>query len=266
MKSSSNANFKKNYQSHLKHLKLKGLRPKTIEAYSRGIRRIGQYFNYRINKLSEKQLLHYFSDLLNTHSWSAVKLDLYGLKFYYQHVLHKPWLNIDLIKPPRAKRLPDIVTVDEAAKLFGATNRLSYRVFYFTVYSLGLRLGEGLRLKVGDIDAGRQRVHIRAAKGNKDRFVPLPDTTRDLLRRFWSVHRNPVLVFPNRHGGLKGSRTAKTPLDRGGVQITLRKVVEACGIKKRLPRTACATVMRPILSKPVLTCWRYKKSSATEVS
>jgi len=50
---------------------------------------------------------------------------------------------------------------------------LSYRVFYFTIYSLALRLGEGLRLEVGDIDALRQRVHIRDAKGNKDRFVPL---------------------------------------------------------------------------------------------
>jgi site-specific recombinase XerD len=51
---------------------------------------------------------------------------------------------------------------------------LSYRVFYFTLYSLGLRLGEGLALKVGDIDAARMRVHIRDAKGNRDRFVPLP--------------------------------------------------------------------------------------------
>lgn len=246
MRSSSNANFKKNYQTHLKHLRLKGLQPKTIEAYSRGIRRIGKYFNYHILRLSEEQLTNYFSDLLTTHSWSAVKLDLYGLKFFYQHVLHKPWLNIDLIKPPRAKRLPDIVTIDEAADLFRATNRLSYRVFYFTVYSLGLRLGEGLRLEVGDIDAGRQRVHIRNAKGNKDRFVPLPDATVDILRRFWSVHRNPVLLFPNRKGGLKGSRTAKTPLDRGGVQLTLRKVVEACGIKKRLRRTTYGTVTPPI--------------------
>ncbi len=108
-------------------------------------------------------------------------------------------------------------------------------MFYFTVYSLGLRLGEGLRLQVGDIDAARQRVHIRDAKGNKDRFVPLPDTTLELLRRFWSVHRNPVLLFPYRKGGLKGSHTATTPLDRGGVQTTMRKVIEACGIKKRLP-------------------------------
>ena len=243
MTPASDANFKHNYQNHLKHLKLKGLQPKTIEAYARAIRRIGAYFDHQINDLSEQQLTDYFTDLLDSHSWSAVKLDLYGLKFFYSHVLHKPWVNIDLIKPPKTQRLPDIVTIDEAKQLFVATHTLSYRVFYFTVYSLGLRLGEGLRLEVGDMDAQRHRVHIRDSKGNKDRFVPLPDTTLALLRRFWSVHRHPVLLFPNRHGGLKAAHRATTPLDRGGVQTTLRKVVQACGIKKRSPRTACAIVL-----------------------
>jgi len=239
------ADFKRKYETHLKHLRLKGLQPKTIEAYARAIRRIGAYFDHRIEDLCEQQLTDYFTDLLDSHSWSTVKLDLYGLKFFYTHVLHKPWEHIDLIKPPKAQRLPDIVTVDEAKLLFTATRTLSYRVFYFTAYSLGLRLGEGLCLEVGDIDAARQRVHIRDAKGNKDRLVPLPETTLDLLRRFWQVHRNPVWVFPNRQGGLKGAGSATTPLDRGGVQITLHKVVEACGIKKRLPLVAFATVMRP---------------------
>jgi integrase/recombinase XerD len=245
MTASSELTFKRNYETHLKHLRLKGLQPKTIEAYSRAIRRIGAYFDHRIEDLSEQQLTDYFTDLLESHSWSTVKLDLYGLKFFYAHVLRKPWANIDLVKPPKARRLPDIVTVEEAGRLFAATRTLSYRVFYFTAYSLGLRLGEGLRLTVGDIDAARQRVHIRDAKGNKDRFVPLPEATLDRLRRFWQVHRNPLLLFPNRHGGLKGACSATTPLDRGGVQTTLHKVVAACGIKKRSPRTACVTAMQP---------------------
>ncbi len=245
MAASSETIFTHHYQTHLKHLRLKGLQPKTIEAYSRAIRRIGAYFDHRIEDLSEQQLTDYFTELLDSHSWSAVKLDLYGLKFYYIHVLHKPWVNIDLIKPPKARRLPDIVTVEEAARLFMATRTLSYRVFYFTAYSLGLRLGEGLRLQVGDIDAARQRVHIRDSKGNKDRLVPLPQATLDLLRRFWQVHRNPVLLFPNRQGGLKGAGSATTPLDRGGVQTTLHKVVAACGIKKRSLPIAFAIIRSP---------------------
>jgi len=162
-------------QCRILGLELKGLQSKTIDAYSRSIRYIGKYFGYEIRNLSEQQLTDYFVARIGTHSWSAVKLDLYGLKFFYRHVLKQPWQHVDLIKPPRTKRLPDIVTVEEAARLFNATQKLSYRVFFFTLYSMGLRLGEGLRLQVGDIDAARHRVHIRDAKGNKDRFVPLPD-------------------------------------------------------------------------------------------
>ena len=71
MKSSSEALFKQNYQSHLQHLKLKGLQPKTIDAYSRAIRRIGERFDYQIDSLTEPQLTDYFTELVASHSWST---------------------------------------------------------------------------------------------------------------------------------------------------------------------------------------------------
>ena len=73
--------FERNYQRHLQHLKLKGLRPKTIDAYARAIRRIGERFDRNIDELTEQQMTDHFTALLASHSWSAVKLDLYGLKF-----------------------------------------------------------------------------------------------------------------------------------------------------------------------------------------
>ena len=229
----SSAHFDQQYQSHLTHLKLKGLQPKAIEAYARAIRRIGAHFDHQIDNLTEPQLAGYFSERVDSHSWSSVKLDLYGLKFYYAPVLRKPWVAPGLIKPPRSQRLPDIVTVEEAKRIFAATRVPSYRVFFFTLYSLGLRLGEGLRLQVGDIDAARARVHIRDAKGNQDRFVPLPNATIDALLWFWLLHHNPVLLFPNRQSGLKGAATATTPLDRGGVRVALRQVVAARGLNQK---------------------------------
>ena len=246
MKTASSALFDQHYQSYLKHLKLKGLQPKTIDAYSRAIRRVGDYFDHQIDHLTEAQLTDYFSDLVSSHSWSTVKLDLYGLKFYYVHVLRKPWVAPGLIKPPKRLRLPDIVTVEEAQRLFAATRVVSYRVFYFTRYSLGLRLGEGLRLQVGDIDAVRGRVHIRDAKENRDRFVPLPQATHHVLRRFWSVHRNPVLLFPNRPGGSKGAATATTPMDawrraghaaQGGRNLRPKKRSRPTAFDMPMPRT-----------------------------
>ncbi|MCK5727097.1 MAG: phage integrase N-terminal SAM-like domain-containing protein, partial [Thiotrichaceae bacterium] len=66
------------------YLNLQAFHPKTIKAYSRAIRRIGAAFQYDIEALTEDQLLTHFSSLLITHSRSTVKLDLYGLKFFYQ--------------------------------------------------------------------------------------------------------------------------------------------------------------------------------------
>lgn len=254
MTASSKVHFKSQYERHLKHLKLKGLRPKTIEAYARAIRRIGAFFDYRLDNLSEAQLLDYFADLLQTHHWSSAKLDLYGLKFFYSHVLKKPWVDLDLVKAPKSQRLPDIVTVVQMRDLLLATRVRSYRVLFFTLYSLGLRLGEGLRLQIGDIDAERQRVHIRNAKGNKDRLVPLPEATLAQLRAFWCLHRHPKLLFPNRRGGLKAAATAKSPLNSGGVQQTLKQVVADCGIKKRSHPTAFVTAMPPICWRPASIC------------
>jgi integrase/recombinase XerD len=235
MTTTRTAEFDQRYQTHLKHLKLKGLQPKTIDAYARAIRRMGEYFDFQIDHLSAAQLTDYFSDLVDSHSWSAVKLDLYGFKFYTLHVLGQPWVMPHFIKPPKVQRLPDIVTVDQAQLLFRSTRCLSYRVFFFTLYSMGLRLSEGLALRLGDIDASNQRVHVRDSKGNRDRFVPLPATTLSVLRRFWRIHRNPELIFPNRAGGLKAAHLARTPLDRGGVQHTLRQVTLECGLKKNHP-------------------------------
>ena len=230
---SNDPQFYKYYQKHLKCLKVGGLQPKTIEAYSRAIRRIGNYFDFRIDNLTSDQLLDYFHELLDSHSWSTVKLDLYGLKFFYSRVLNKTWEDIPLIKPPKTKKIPDILSIEQINQLFAATNKLSYKVFFFTTYSMGLRLDEGIKLTVGDIDSVRMRVHIRNAKGNKDRLVPLPEKTLHTLKKFWTVHRHPHFIFPSRKRGVKNAHLANQPLDRGGIQTAMKAVVEQIGIKKK---------------------------------
>lgn len=231
----STATYSELYKKHCQLLALQGMRPKTIEAYSRAIRRIGHHFDFELTTLTEQQLLDYFAALNQTHSKSTVKLDLYGLKFFYQHVLKRDWKDIPVVKSPKVVRIPDIVSIDEAQLLFASTRILSYRVFFYTVYSMGLRLSEGLNLRVGDIDAERMQVHIRNSKGGKDRLVPLPEPTLDVLRRFWAEHRHPDLLFPNRQKSREGAHCASSPLDRGGVQKAMRQVVSDCGLKKTLP-------------------------------
>jgi site-specific recombinase XerD len=242
--------FNKYYQKHLKCLKLNGLQPKTVEAYSRAIRRIGNYFDCRIDNLSSDQLIDYFTELLDSHSWSAVKLDLYGLKFFYTRVLDKTWEDIPLVKPPRTKRIPDILSIEQLNKLFAATTVLSYKVFFFTAYSMGLRLGEGINLTVGDIDSTNMRVHIRDAKGNKDRLVPLPEATLQILKHFWKLHRHPHFIFPSRKRGLTNAHLVDVPLDRGGIQTAMQAVVKQLGIKKNL-----MPLVTPQLRNPFARSW-----------
>jgi len=229
----NNPHFDKLYTKHLKHLKLAGYQPKTIEAYGRAMRRIGNYFDCKLGNLTTDQLLDYFHDLLQSHSWGTVKLDLYGLQFFYTHVLKKTWEQIPLVKQPKVTRIPDILTLRQINQLLSATKVMDYRVFFFAAYSMGLRISEGINLKVGDIDAEHMRVHIRDSKGNKDRLVPMPQKTLQVLRQFWQTRRHPEFIFPNRKRGIKNAPLVDRPLERGGIQVAMKKVVDEMGLKKR---------------------------------
>ncbi len=231
------------YDHHLKTLKLQGKASKTIDAYSRSIRRVRDYFDCCPDKLEPEHLEDYFADLVESHSWSTVKIDRVAFQHFWKFVLKKEWKWVDIVKPPKIKTIPDILTPDEVEKLIGATRKLRYRVFLLTTYSMGLRLGEALALQVGDIDASRKLVHIRRGKGHKDRMVPLPDLTLTGLRELWKRHRHPTLLFPNPNGSTETIRKSKNHMDRGGVQKTMQAVVAECGIKKKSPYTPFAMPM-----------------------
>jgi len=226
--------FNELYQSHLRLLKLQGKSQKTIDAYSRAVRRISEHFDCCPDQLTLEQREEYFSKLVESHSWSTVKIDRNGLQFFWKHVLKRDWQWIKMIKVPKVHSLPDILTVSEVERLIGATRKLRYRVFLLATYSMGLRLGETLALQVGDIDGQRKQVHIRRGKGHKDRFVPLPDLTYQAFRALWCKHRNPCWLFPNAIGSPERIRSATTHMDRGGAQAAMKAVVTQCGIKKNL--------------------------------
>ena len=234
--------FNELYQRHLRMLKLQGKSQKTIDAYSRSVRRIRDYFDCCPDRLTLHQLETYFGELVESHSWSTVKIDRNGLQFFWRHTLGRDWQWFKIIRPPKIKTLPDILTPTEIEHIIGKTRKLRYRVFLLTTYSMGLRLEEALSLQVSDIDAGLKRVHIRRGKGHKDRFVPLPDLTLRALRELWRKHQHPTLIFPNGTGSLKTIQQATTHMDRGGAQTAMKVVVKECGIKKKSLSIPCATV------------------------
>jgi len=231
MNKAQQTKFNSLYQRHVSALQRQGKASTTIDVYSRAVRRITEYIDQCPDRLTEDQLKDYFTALIKSHSWSTVKVDRNGLQFFYKHVLNKEWTWVDIVKPPRKKVLPDILTLREVERLINGTRELRYQTFILTAYSMGLRLGEALNLQVGDIDRARRKVHVRQGKGRKDRFVTLPVATLHALRAYWVTHRHPTLLFPA--GRTSADRhSAKVPMDRGGLQKSVKSIVSDCGINK----------------------------------
>ena len=234
MNATEQARLKPLVESMQRALKLQGKAEATKDAYCRAVRRTCEYFDRCPDDLSAEELREYFASLLETHSWSTIKLDRCGLQFFYRHVLDRPWDWVDIVKPPQAQRLPDVLTRAQTHRLLGSVYKLRYRVFFVTLYSTGLRLSEGLSLEVGDIDRHRMRIHVRRGKGNKDRYVPITEALLHTLRKWWKTHENPRLLFPNPSGGAKRMREAVAPMHAGGVQAAMRAGVTGCGIRLRI--------------------------------
>lgn len=116
------SDFIKLYDKQVKCLRLAGYQRKTVEAYTRSLRRIGNYFNGRIDNLTEDQLLDYFTEVVDRYSWSTLKLDIHGLKFFYEHVLQRSWEHVPLVKPPKVSKIPDVLSVEEVGRLVAASS------------------------------------------------------------------------------------------------------------------------------------------------
>jgi integrase/recombinase XerD len=221
------------YQQHLSALKRLGKSDSTIDLYSRPVRRITSFFDRCPDTLKQQDLEAYFESLIHSHSWSTVKTDRNGLQFFYKHVLQIQWTWVDIVKPPQIKTLPDILTQAEISLIINSTRGSRYQTYIFTAYSMGLRLGEALNLKVADIDSARHLVHIRNGKGRKDRFVTLPEKTRLIMRQYWATHRNPTFIFPSgKHANERHHATSF--MSRGGTQKSFKAIVKSCGIHKHI--------------------------------
>ena len=86
------------YEKHLRALKLQGMSENTIDAYSRAVRALAEHYEQCPDRLSIEQLETYFSALVDSHSWSTVKIDRIGLQFFWKHVLKQNWQWLEIVK------------------------------------------------------------------------------------------------------------------------------------------------------------------------
>lgn len=220
------------FEQHVNALILQGKSPRTVEMYSRSLRQVANFFDRCPDNLTSDELKAFFLHVVQTLSWSHVKVDRNAIQSFYRHVLHRPWEWVDIVKPPTQHILQDVLSMDEVSAVINATHKFSYQIYYFATYSMALRLGETLALTIEDIDSQLMRVHLRQAKGNKDRFIPLPLATLAALRTFWLTHRHPHLLFPG--GKTPGNHTSEKKLDRGGLQKAIKLAAKEAGISKNV--------------------------------
>lgn len=218
-------------QRMIEDMQLRGLSERTQESYVRAVRQLAEYYSKSPDQLSEEELRQYFLYLKNEKqaARNTCTLALCGIKFFYEHTLQRSWPTLSFVRPPREHKLPVVLSHEEVCRILGSLRRPHYRACLSTIYACGLRLQEGVQLQVADIDSVRKLLHVRLGKGAKDRYVPLPEHTLELLRAQWITHRHPVWLFPAQKGVMPATR----PMCASGVQRAFRAALQGSGIQKR---------------------------------
>ncbi len=224
------------YDRTIQALQLNGKGERTQEAYARSVRMLTQFYDKSPDLITEQELQDYFLHRKNVDHWSpnTMRICYCGIRFCYEHVLQRNWHILGILRAQNERRLPAVLSREEVRSILALVKTFQNYAYLSTVYSCGLRLHEGLHLEVSDIDSTRMMIHVHRGKGAKDRYVPLPQSTLHLLRRYWVTHRHPCLLFPALGRNGNGAKDAPSPMAKSSVQGAFRRAKFAAGILKKV--------------------------------
>lgn len=179
-------------------LKLKGYSAKTIKSY---LGHIGRFFNIThktIDLITNDDIRVYLTGLLENKekSHAYVNQAISSIKFLFSDVLKDQGIVADLPRPKKEQKLPEVLSQEEVLNILKSVNNVKHRTLLLLTYSAGLRVSEVVRLKVHDIDNNRMLIHIRQAKGRKDRYTILSPKALESLRQYAMLCRLKDWVFP----------------------------------------------------------------------
>ncbi len=215
-------------------MQLQSFAPKTQYAYFKAVLKMANFYNKPPYRITEEEICQYFLHRKNVDQWSETtcRIALCGIKFYYVKASNRKWTKAKLIKPKRHASLPVVLSVQEVRSVLKAIHPYRHYAVLATIYSCGLRLSEAVNLKVTDVQGKRGFLHV-TGKGSKDRYVPLPQRTLEILRLNWIRHRNPVWLFPApTRSGLK-ENIAKEPLPITSFQKVLKEAIYKAKVNPR---------------------------------
>lgn len=213
----------------IEDMQLQGLARGTQDVYVHAVRTLAEYYNRPPDQLTEEQVRQFFLHLINKKHITEGTLRTYrgGIQFFYVVTLQRPMPLFNLVAHKRRRRLPVVLSVEEVLRLLALVESPMVRMCLTMIYSCGLRLGEGARLQVRDIDSKRMMVHVRQGKGGKDRYVPLPQRSVELLRAYWRQNRPRPWLFPD-------PRKPGEPISRHRVYYILKAALRNSGITKNV--------------------------------
>ena len=159
------------YQAMSDDLQLAGMSKRTVHGYLRAVRQLADYCKRKPDKITEAQLRRYFLYLKNekNFAYGSIRVAFSGIKFFYTRTCKRDWETLATMKLQQAKTLPEVLTIEQVHQIIDSCNVERIALFFWTTYSMGLRLDEARNLQVSDIQAGRGFVHIHRGKGAKDR-------------------------------------------------------------------------------------------------
>lgn len=213
-------------QRMIEDMQLHGYSAKTQTAYLGAVRGLARHYHRSPEDITQEELRSYFLYLVKDKgvARSTLTIHLSGIKFFFERTIKREWLIFDLVRPKKRNKLPVILSSGEVRYILSLIQNPVIRMALTVIYACGLRLSEGLQLKVQDIDSTRMLLWVRNGKGGKDRYVPIPERLLELLRAYWKLRRPRRYLFPNRDG--------HEPLSATSLQKTFKIVVLQSGIKK----------------------------------
>ena len=227
------------------HLSLRSLSERTRGEYLRYLRALARHTGRDPAALEEQEARAWLLHLKEQKRYapSSMRIATAALSFFFNQVLDRDWKLFGIVRNPDKATLPVVLSREEVRRLLGAVKELRFRVVLQLLYACGLRVGEAVKLCVQDIHAEQQRIHVREAKGGRDRYVPLADSMLAGLRAYWKTHRHPRLLFPGvgrgwRERAAQRAATAHEPMSVSSIQLCFRLACAQAGIKvKATPHT-----------------------------
>lgn len=147
-----------------------------------------------------------------------------SLKLFYKEVYNLDRDFSKLVVSQRENKIPDVLTVNEMKLILNHTKNLKHKALLSLLYGSGLRIGELLELKLTDINSERMTVHVRQAKGKKDRLTILSSNVLKVLRKYFEEYEPKVYLFEGQNGGKYSAGSARKILKTSMTMARINKV------------------------------------------